>query len=299
MRGSNFSYLVKQGIVSVWRNRMMSFASFCIIMVSLLLISLAALIAMDINVVIGSAEEKNEVLVYVHDVSDERLVQIEEELKNNGYTQSVVFYSKEEAFEAQKEKMEEYANLLEALKENPMPDTFRVTLKDISTINDAKTTFEHIDGVEEVSAPYDFASVLVSLRTTLTIIAGAMLIALVIVCIVIVYNSARTSVFARRKEIGIMKSVGATNAFIKFPFFIEGMFIGVVAGGVSWLLTKMAYEALVSFFAGDLTIWQVLGLANVIQFSDVMWYVLGFNCIAGALLSAIGTVFSMGKHLKV
>ena len=299
MRGSNFSYLIKQGVVSVWRNRLMSFASFCIIMVSLLLISLAALLAADINVVIGSAEDKNEILVYVDDASDEKLVKIEEELKNNGYTANVVFYSKEEAFEAKKEQMPDYADVLNALKENPMPDTFRVTIKDISQIDEAKRTFEAIDGVSEVSAPYDFASVLVSLRTTLGIIGGAMLIALVIVCIVIVYNASRTSVFARRKEIGIMKSVGATNAFIKFPFFIEGMFIGVIAGGVAWLLTKVSYEALISFFAGDLTIWKVLGLSNIIPFSEVMWYLLAFNCLAGALLSAIGTVFSMGKHLKV
>lgn len=299
MRGSNFSYLVKQGIVSVWHNRMMSFASFCIIMVSLLLISLAALIAADLNVVIGNAEDKNEVLVYVDNADEASLLHIEETIKSNIYTQRVVFYSKEDAFEAQKEKMEEYAEVLNALRENPMPDTFRVTVNDLSKMNEVKRAFESIDGVDEVSAPYDFASVLVSLRTTLTIIAGAMLIALVIVSIVIVYNAARTSVFARRKEIGIMKSVGATNSFIKFPFFIEGMFIGVVAGAVSWLLTKVAYEALVSFFAGDLTIWHVLGLSNVLQFADVRWYVLAFNCVMGALLSAIGTVFSMGKHLKV
>ncbi len=299
MRGSNFSYLIKQGVVSVWRNRLMSFASFCIIMVSLLLISLAALLAADINVVIGGAEDKNEILVYVDDASDEKLVKIEEELKNNGYTANVVFYSKEEAFEAKKEQMPDYADVLNALKENPMPDTFRVTIKDISQIDEAKRTFEAVDGVSEVSAPYDFASVLVSLRTTLGIIGGAMLIALVIVCIVIVYNASRTSVFARRKEIGIMKSVGATNAFIKFPFFIEGMFIGVIAGGVAWLLTKVSYEALISFFAEDLTIWKVLGLSNIIPFSEIMWYLLAFNCLAGALLSAIGTVFSMGKHLKV
>ena len=299
MRGSNFSYLIKQGVVSVWRNRLMSFASFCIIMVSLLLISLAALLAADINVVIGGAEDKNEILVYVDDASDEKLVKIEEELKNNVYTANVVFYSKEEAFEAKKEQMPDYADVLNALKENPMPDTFRVTIKDISQIDEAKRTFEAVDGVSEVSAPYDFASVLVSLRTTLGIIGGAMLIALVIVCIVIVYNASRTSVFARRKEIGIMKSVGATNAFIKFPFFIEGMFIGVIAGGVAWLLTKVSYEALISFFAEDLTIWKVLGLSNIIPFSEIMWYLLAFNCLAGALLSAIGTVFSMGKHLKV
>lgn len=278
---------------------MMSFASFCIIMVSLLLISLTALIAADLGVVIGNAEDKNEVLVYVDNADENSLLHIEEAVKNNPYTERVVFYSKEEAFEAQKERMEDYADVLNALRENPLPDTFRVTINDLSKINEVKRAFESIEGVDEVVAPYDYASVLVSLRTTLTIIMGAMLSALVIVSIVIVYNAARTSVFARRKEIGIMKSVGATNSFIKFPFFIEGMFIGVLAGAVSWVLTKIAYEALVSFFAGDLTIWQVLGLSNVIQFEDVMWYMLAFSCIVGALLSAIGTVFSMGKHLKV
>lgn len=299
MRGSNFSYLVKQGIVSVWRNRLMSFASFCIIMVSLLLISLAALIAADINVVIGNAESKNEILVYVDDVSDEQLVKIEETLKSSGYTASVVFYSKEQAFEDKKAQRPDYADVLDALKENPMPDTFRVTIKDLSQIDEAKRAYEVIEGVSEISAPYDFASVLVSLKTTMGIIGGAMLIALIVVCVVIVYNSSRTSVFVRRKEIGIMKSVGATNSFIKFPFFIEGMFIGVISGVVSWLLTKIAYEALVSFFAEDMTIWKVLGLSNVIPFDDVMWYMLGFNCLAGAILSAIGIMFSMSKHLKV
>ena len=299
MKGSNFSYLIKQGVVSVWRNRMMSFASFCIIMVSLLLISICVLVALDISIVIEGAEEKNEMLVYVDNADEAQLIRIEEKIKSQSYVANVVFYSKEEAWEAQKEQMEDYAELFDALRENPMPDTFRVTLSDLTMIESARDAFAAIEGVESVSAPYDFASVLVSLRTTLAVIAGAMLIALIVVCIVIVYNSARTSVFARRKEIGIMKSVGATNAFIKFPFFIEGMFIGIVAGAVSWLLTKLAYEALVSFFAEDLTIWQILGLVNVIRFGDVMWIALGANCLAGAFLGATGTVLSMGKHLKV
>ena len=77
------------------------------------------------------------------------------------------------------------------------------------------------------------------------------------------------------------------------------MFIGILAGVASWGLTKLAYEAVVSFFSEDITIWQVLGLVNVIPFDSVTWIVLGLNCLAGALLGALGTVFSMGKHLKV
>ena len=298
MRGSNFQYLVKKGIVSVWHNRMMSFASFCIIMVSLLLIGTTVLVGADIGIVIGNAEQKNEVLVYTKNVTEEQLVRIEEVLKESSYTSKVVFYSKEEAWEAQKEALKEYSQIFDALEENPMPDTFRVTVNDLSKMTQAKAEFEAIEGVESVSAPFDFASILVSIRTTLSVIAIAVLAALIVVCLVIVYNTTRTSVFTRRKEIGIMKSVGATNAFIRFPFFIEGMFIGILAGAASWGLTMLAYNSIVSFFAEDVTIWRILGLVNVIQFSDVSLVVLGSNCFAGAVLGTIGAVFSMGKHLK-
>jgi cell division transport system permease protein len=100
-------------------------------------------------------------------------------------------------------------------------------------------------------------------------------------------------------EISIMKQVGATPAFIRFPFFIEGMFIGVLAGVAACFLTKITYSAVVELFAENLTIWQILGLVNIIQFDNIFWWALLFNCVAGALISALGTVFSMGKYLKV
>ena len=300
MKGSNFSYLVKQGVVSVWHNRMMSFASFCIMMVSLLLIGLSTLVAMDINIVIGSVEEKNEVLVYVDNKTDQpTLNHIEDVLNSNDNVSRVVFYSADEAWADKQAEMSEYSELFDYLAENPMPHTFKVTVSDLTRMNTTVEQFKSIDGIESVTAPYDYASFLVSMRTTLGIIGAAVLVALIVVCVVIVYNATRTSVFARRKEISIMKYVGATNSFIKIPFFIEGMFIGILAGVASWGLTKLAYEAVVSFFSEDITIWQVLGLVNVIPFDSVTWIVLGLNCLAGALLGALGTVFSMGKHLKV
>ena len=141
MKGSNFSYLVKQGIVSVWHNRMMSFASFCIIMVSLLLIGLAALIGSDVGIVIGNIEQRNEMLVYTQDISEAQRAHIEEVLKSNDYVSNVVFYSKEEAFADQKAKMEKYAKLFDALLENPMPDTFRVTINDLTKVTELQKLF--------------------------------------------------------------------------------------------------------------------------------------------------------------
>ena len=297
---SNFNYLVKRGVGSVFRNAMMSIASFFVLLVSLLLIGVSVLVAMDINVIMTNIEEKNEIDVYVYgDVDQTVLNHIYDALDNNPNRMSVVFYSKEEAWEDKQNEMPEMKELFEYLPENPMPHTYRVTVKDISKISETADEFRTIEGVEKVTAPYDFASALVNIRSTLTVIAGAILVVMVITSVIIIYNAIRSSVFARSKEINIMKVVGATNAFVKIPFFIEGMFIGVAAGAASWFITKITYEALVQLFREDITIWQIFGLSSMVQFDDVTWYFLAANCILGALLGAVGTIISTGKYVKV
>ncbi|MCL2087461.1 MAG: ABC transporter permease [Oscillospiraceae bacterium] len=300
MKWSNMTFLVRRGMSSIWHNRVMSFASFCIIMVSLLLFGLSGLVAYNFNVIIGNIEDKNEILVFVeNDAEPYKLAHIADVIAANSLTERVVFRSKEEAWDLQRERMgAEYSVLFEHLDENPMPSTYIVTINDLSMIEQAVDDFSQIEGVEQVNAPYDFAHFLTSMSNNLGIVGIAVLVALIVVCLVIVYNTTRTSVFARRQEINIMRGVGATNTFIKLPFFIEGMLIGVIAGGASWFLTKAAYESVISVFAGDLSIWQVLGMVDVLSFDDVQWLALALNCLAGAFIGALGTVFSMGKHLK-
>ncbi len=300
MKMSNFSYLVKRGVGSVFRNAMMSFASFCVLMVSLFLISLSGLIAVDIGVIFSNIEEKNEIQVYVYgDVEESVLTHISDAININTNTGSVIFYSKDEAWEDQQKERPEYAELFDYLPENPMPHTFRVTVKDISLISQTADEFNTIEGVEKVVAPYDFASALVNIRSTLAVIGIALLAVMIITSIIIIYNSIRSSVYARQKELNIMKIVGATNAFVKIPFFIEGMFIGIAAGAASWFMTKITYEAVIGLFKENLEIWQIFGLVDVLPFNDVTWYVLAANCVLGALLGAIGTVISTAKYLKV
>ncbi|MDE7234670.1 MAG: permease-like cell division protein FtsX, partial [Ruminiclostridium sp.] len=249
MRMSNFSYLVKKGIGSVFKNAMMSVASFCVLLVSLILVGLASLIAMDLGIVLSNIEGKNEIQVYVYgDVEQTVLTHITDAINANSNTDSMIFYSREEAWEDEKEKRPELAELFEYLPENPMPHTFRITVKDISLISQTTEEFSTIEGVEKVSAPYDFASALVNIRTTLTVIGGAILAVMIVTSVIIIYNSIRSSVYSRKKELNIMRVVGATNSFVKIPFFIEGMVIGIVAGAVSWIVTKVTYEAIVELF---------------------------------------------------
>lgn len=300
MRMSNFSYLVKKGVGSVFKNAMMSVASFCVLLVSLILVGTATLIAMDIGIVLSNIEGRNEIDVYVYgDVEQTTLTHITDAISANSNTESMIFYSREEAWADEQEKRPEYAELFDYLPENPMPHTFRVTVRDISLISQTTEEFSTIAGVEKVSAPYDFASALVNIRMTLTVIGGALLAVMIVTSVIIIYNSIRSSVYSRKKELNIMRVVGATNSFVKIPFFIEGMVIGVAAGAVSWLVTKVTYEAIIGLFKEDITVWQIFGLNGLIPFESVTWWVLAANCLLGALLGAIGTVMSTAKYLKV
>lgn len=300
MRTSNVTYLVKKGISSIWKNFMMSFASFCILMVSLLLVSCAVLLMMNVNTIMSNIEDTNEITIYLkEDISDKQVEHIKSVLEKNTDITDVQYYSKEQALEDFRDNMAEYSELLDYLDKNPMPETFLVRVKDLSKIRHVVNTINDIEGVEQTKAPYDFASVLVQIRNTFSLIGSAVLIALVVVSVVIVSNSIRTSVFARRNEISIMRYVGATSGFIKAPFFVEGMFIGILSGAAAWGLTWLIYDSVFALFSADLTVWQMFGFYGLTPFSDIMWYVLAINCAVGALLGAVGTVFSTGKYLKV
>ena len=294
MRTSNVTYLVKKGISSIWKNFLMSFASFCI------LVSCAVLLMMNVNKIMSNIEDTNEITIYLkEDISDKQVEHIKSVLEKNQDITDVKYYSKEQALDDFRDNMAEYSELLDYLDKNPMPETFLVRVKDLSKIRHVVNAVNDIEGVEQTKAPYDFASVLVQIRNTFTLIGGAVLVALVVVSIVIVSNSIRTSVFARRNEISIMRYVGATSGFIKAPFFVEGMFIGILAGAAAWGLTWLIYDSVFALFSADLTVWQMFGFYGLTPFEDIMWYVLAVNCAAGALLGAVGTVFSTGKYLKV
>jgi cell division transport system permease protein len=300
MKWSNFTYLVNKGVRSVWYNRLMSFACFCVLLVSLLMVGLASLAALNISVILSHIENQNEILVFVDgDLSDAETQRISQTLRESRYAGATRIYTKEEAWADWKQVNHEAQPIYNLMDFNPMPDTIIVTINDLTRINRAAEDFMQIDGVLKVTAPHDFAEFLISMRTTLTIIGGAVILALIVVCLVIIYNSARASVFARRQEINIMKYVGATNSFVRFPFFIEGLFVGVLAGIASWGLTSLAYTSIISVFSADLTLWHALGFAELIKFNDITWIVLAANCVAGAILSATGIIMSMGKHLKV
>lgn len=308
MRSNNVSYLVKKGITSVWKNFIMSFASFSILLVSLLQVSVTVLFILNANIIMGNIEDTNQIAVFVEDLENEpeeehqkKVDHIRDVLMSNDNLTEVTYMSKEEAAEKFTQAMsDEYAELINIVPGgNPMPETFMARVTDLKNIRYTVSMIKSIDGVEQVNAPYDFANALVNIRNAASFIVLAMLAVLIIVSVVVVSNTIRASVFARRHEITIMKYVGATNGFIKLPFFVEGCFVGILAGACSWGLSWFIYDSVFSLFTDNLTLWQMFGFFNLIPFNNVRWLLLAANCLAGALLGVLGTMISMNKYLKV
>lgn len=301
MKASSARYLVGQGVKSIWRNRMMSFASFCIILVSLLMVGVSVLATININRIIGGIEDQSEAAVTIKDdITDEQQQALKEQIEALPNVASVNFYSKEEAWEKMKSDMsDEQQDLFRYADENPLPDTFRMTVKDISMMADTSMQIETFENVDSVKSPTQFADVLVSVKNIMMIIMGAVIAALIVVCLIIISNTTRASVFARRKEINIMKYVGATNSFIRIPFFIEGMLVGILAAAVAMVLTKFAYEGVYNIFKNDMSLWSILGVDNLYPFSKMFVRVVVAYLVSGAFIGAVGTSISAGKHLKV
>lgn len=307
MKLSSMNYLFKQGLKNIRTNRIMSMASFCILSVSLLLIGFTLLFTANINRFISGVENKNEVVIYLEDDMEESEISaMENTLKNIHNVDSVVFYSRDEALESMKDDMKselETDNIDKLFsyvgEDNPLPDSFRISIADIDEISSTLMEINRLDGIDSIKTPNDFINILTGLKRFIGIISAAILLALILVSLVIISNAARASVDIRKREIAIMKFVGATNTFIKVPFFVEGMFLGLLAGAFSALITCVGYSELIKVLSQDMTIWSIMSINGFIPVREfAVKLVIGYIA-AGMLISAFGTVMSTRKYLKV
>lgn len=301
MKFSGIRYLTEQGIENIWKNRMMSFASFCVLLVSLLLVGTSVLAYQNITSIVGGVEDQNEIIVYMDDnIHADKLYQTETLIQNLPNIGKVELYSKDEGYLDLKERMGEYDVLFDALgDDNPLVDSFRVKVQDIGQMDRTVSQIEKLDGVIKINAPYEFVSFLIQLRTLLTWVMGTLIGAMIIVSMVIISNTTRTSVYARREEIHIMKYVGATDAFIRVPFFIEGMITGFLAGCGALVITWLVYDAVVKIIENQVIVLNIIGVGSVIQFDAIYVTATLAYLLGGALTGAIGSAFSIRKYINV
>lgn len=288
----NFFYLVKEGIRNLWSNRMMSFASIGVLVSCMLLSGGSVLISMNVANVMKQVEQKNLVMVYLNDeVSTLEAVQIGTEINKLYNVKESTLVTRDEALDEMMGAVENADALLDELKnDNPLPNTYRVTLTDLEKYDQTVAELRKLDGVQSVRGESETSDQLIRIEKSITGTLLWIIVLLMVVSMFIITNTVRVTMFNRRKEISIMKSVGATDWFIRVPFIVEGAIIGVVSGVVTTLLTEYIYTH-ISWGDGLFT-------GGLVPFAGMR---LGFGLAfvgAGVVFGAIGGVISIGRYLK-
>ncbi|MBR5514336.1 MAG: permease-like cell division protein FtsX [Ruminococcus sp.] len=301
MKISGIKYLANQGIENIWKNKMMAFATFCVLLISLLLVGCSVLFYINMNSMIIGLGSQNEVAVYVEaDTPQERVDEIGEQLRNMDNIDSVIYISKKEAYERMQNQISQGKEIFDYIDDYQfMPDGFSVTVADSEKLRATVEAIARIENIQSADSSPQVAEFLRELRRVVTLIAGAAIVALAAVSMIMISNTTKASVFARREEIQIMKYVGATNAFIRTPFFVEGLVTGFFSGAGAYFITWAIYRSVYDILMAQGMLINAFGAGSIIPFSDIRIYCGIAYLAVGALVGAFGSVISTRKHLDV
>lgn len=295
MKGTSLKYLTHEGFRNVWVNRLMSLASVTVLMACLIIMGAGIMIYFNINNVVDKVQSQNVVMVYVADnASEDETTQIGTSLEGISNVESCEFVPKEVAFQEQIQSMGGDAALFEGFDEIPLPDAYKVTVKDLSQFENTVSQIKQINKVDSVRENSDLASKLLSLRHAVSIVSVGLVIMLFLVALFIISNTIRITMFSRKLEISIMKAVGATNWFIRWPFMIEGMILGTISGIVSLGVLWGLYAVAEKVFAQTLSL---IGF-SLVPFSEYWWQILLVFVAIGLFTGGFGSLVSMAKYLK-
>ena len=291
----NLRYLLKEGVRNIWSNRTMSIASIGVLVSCLLMTGAAVLFSMNISAAMKTVEGTNSVKVYMKQNQPVLAsVKVGQEIRKLDNIKSCKFIPKDQAIEGVMNMLgEKDANLLAGLtgKDNPLPDAYQISFKDLSKYKTTVAQIQKIEGVDKVNDYSDIAAKLTKLDHMITTGGFWIILLLSLVSLFIISNTIRATMFSRRLEISIMKSVGATNWFIRVPFMVEGVIIGLISGALASLLLQLLYDKL----TGTLT---SITMFSPIAMSSMAGRLTGAFLFAGALFGALGGVISIGRYLK-
>lgn len=276
---------------------MMSIASICVLMSCLVLIGCASMIFLNIESLLGRIEEENVVMVYVKDdTADADVTAMGTQLESIDNVKEVEFVPKEEAWADQLATMEEAQAkfFTEISSDIPLPDAYKVTVDDLTYFDNTVKQIETLDHIDTIRENKDLAEKLVTIRHGVEVISIVIVAVLLAISVFIIQNTIKLTVYSRRLEISIMKSVGATNSFVRLPFVVEGMILGFISGVVSLGLVWGFYEFAINQF-GDLL--SSLGL-EALNFADFALPMLGIFIAIGIITGVGGALLSMGRYLN-
>ena len=287
-----FGYLVKEGFKNVYANRIMSIASVCVLVSCLVMTGAAALFSLNVLNIVDEVEKNNETSVYIlKEKNDIEAKQIGAKIQEIENVDKVTFVSKHEAVEQFKNTLGD--QLFDRIKdEDPLNDKYIVSFKDTEKYEQTVDKIKTIDGVQSATDRRDFARKLTKVSNLVTIVAVCIVAALIVISLFIIANTIRTTMYSRRFEISIMKSVGATNMFVRMPFLVEGMVLGFISAAIATGVLALLYRA-----ASGMVERIDLGISAIPFTSVLIILVLSF-IVVGVLVGFFGGFISIRKYLK-
>ncbi|TJX15245.1 ABC transporter permease [Tissierella creatinini] len=290
---------IKQGLQGIWRNRGMGVASISSITAVLMILGIILILILSINnFVLETTAKFDTIQIFLEDeVTEETMAGIEEKVKNQDGVISILFQSKSQALDSFKDDFGEEAYLLDGLEEkNPLPDSYIIQLEGIKYSENLVNMLKTLDGIEKVKYDKDVIDKLITFADYIRLGGIIVIGVLVFVSVFIISNTIKLAVASRRREINIMKYVGATNNYIRGPFIIEGILFGLIGAGISILVVYYGYEYFFGLVSDRLyALFSVFLVAPKMIFKDIA---IMFSAI-GIGIGALGSLISLKRFLNV
>lgn len=292
----NFRYYFSQAMRSVVRNGLMSVTSIFTVLCCLLILGVFLILSININYIANQVQNQCEIQAFMKDgTSAQQLSEIGNQLRQIDNVREAVAFSKQDALDYMRELFGENADALDGLEDdNPFRDSYKITLNDLSQVEPTIKAIENISGVADVENKQALMDNILNMTNTIKHVSLWIMLLLSLVSIFIIANTIKLAVFARRKEINVMKFVGATDWFIRWPFVIEGIIIGIIGGLIAFGLISWGYIAALKGLSG-----YEMDMFRFVPYQTIWYLLLGAFVSLGAVIGAIGSGFSIRKHLHV
>ena len=287
-------YLIKEGFRNIWANRMMSLASVIVLVSCLIITGAASLISVNVTSLISKIGDDDQITVYLdYEMNDLDSIKLGQQLGRISNIDNYSFYSRDDAIQKYKEVL---GNIYESMQDdgNPFGNAYKVTLKDLSKYKQTVDQIKKIKGVTSVSDRSDIANKLTKLNYFVFIVGSWVVLILAIVTLFIISNTIKMTMYSRRHEISIMKSVGATNSFIRVPFIIEAMVIGLLSGVIAAAVICAIYTPVREMTSG------IIGFIGESTFTveQVMIPTFVVMSAIGLLIGIVGGYISIARYLR-
>ncbi len=295
MKLSSLGYLFREGFRSIGTHSFMSFASVTIITACLVIMGSVSLLSVNIDELIRELENQNEVVAFVDEsISEEKDAQaLESSVKAVPNVGTVQFVGREDAMDNFMSKYD--ADLMEGIDESVFRHRYVITLVDIALMSQTKADLEDVEGIAKVNAHIEYADAFITIRNIVSIVSLALIAMLVFVSVFIMTNTIKLATFGRREEIAIMKMVGASNGFIRMPFVVEGLVLGLMGGVLAFLVEWGIYAALTSKLMDSLT----GSFISLVPFGSLAIPVLICFLGVSTLVGIFGGLNAIKNYLKV